>query len=90
MYKVLVDIGNFLVIVNITETNVTILACIYLEIYLWNFVFCCLYKIVRLREWNFFFYNYKEAMLLIGNEISLPLSDLEWMMGRTGRQLFQE
>ncbi|TKY64925.1 4-sulfomuconolactone hydrolase [Spatholobus suberectus] len=31
----------------------------------------------------------KEAVHLIGNEISLPLSDLEWIMGRTATQLFQ-
>ncbi|KAL5167575.1 Glutaredoxin-C1 [Glycine soja] len=31
----------------------------------------------------------KEAVHLIASEISLPLSDLEWIMGRTATQLFQ-
>ncbi|KAI5431545.1 hypothetical protein KIW84_035653 [Lathyrus oleraceus] len=31
----------------------------------------------------------KEAVKLIGNQISLPSSDLEWIMGKTAAQLFQ-
>lgn len=31
----------------------------------------------------------KEAVHLIASEISLPLSDLEWIMGKTATQLFQ-